>query len=203
MGNRLVDLRTPAALNFQTCTPRLQWNRPLMALGSVDNWCSPSERSSFTHIIYIYIYIIFISDIYVQQRYRPLSTCKNMFLHRYKRKRHICKVVKLVLYLRYPGVPLWLTAVIYTRKSVDSHGFVISVGASLPARAVNLRATTGWQKKTAAHPGTHSLINRLTRRPGRVVIFCDCILMLVRWGGVGWGGANNVPWHLHTNMMLR
>jgi len=23
------------------------------------------------------------------------------------------------------------------------------------------------------------------------------------WGGVGCGGANNFPWHLHTNMMLR
>ena len=75
MGNRLVDLRTPAALNFQTCTPRLQWNRPLMALGSVDNWCSPSESSSFTHIIYI----LYLSQTSMYNkgtgRFPPAKTC--------------------------------------------------------------------------------------------------------------------------------
>ena len=70
-------------------------------------------------------------------RFPPAKTCSCIDIN----EKDI--YVKLVLYLRYPGVPLWLTAVIYTRKSVDSHGFVISVGASLPARAVNLRATTG------------------------------------------------------------
>ena len=50
---------------------------------------------------------------------------------------------------------------------------------------------------------------RLTRRPRRVVNFCYSILytsMLCKvgfgHGTVGWGGAKNVPWHLHTNMTL-
>ena len=42
---------------------------------------------------------------------------------------------------------------------------------------------------------------RLTRRPERVVNFCDCILRCCarHAGTVGWGG---VPWHLHANMMV-
>ena len=53
---------------------------------------------------------------------------------------------------------------------------------------------------------------RLTRRPRRVVnlrfsiLYASMLCMLCKVGfgrgTVGWGGANNVPWHLHTDMTL-
>ena len=52
---------------------------------------------------------------------------------------------------------------------------------------------------------------QLTGRSRRFDSFCSCIFrcsamydsVIVRPGGVGWGGANNIPWHLHTYVMLR